>query len=267
MKIMPNFNMNVSQSGKMVFGREFLVIAHRGASYDAPENTMAAFHLAHKLGADMIELDVQLSADGIPIVFHDSLLDRTSNGSGAPWNYHVKELKLLDAGSWFSASYKGEPIPTLAEVLDWAKDKILVNIEIKPESVSVDNVNGIEKKTIELVKEHGVENKVIISGFDYRSVRRVKEYAPGIRTGLLFNRKSSEGVDYRDLTMQNNADYFHCSWREMNEKRAAVLRDAAIPFLIYTVNSSRLMKKMIRLGASGIFTDKPGLYRSLINSR
>ncbi|TVQ02531.1 MAG: hypothetical protein EA359_11475 [Balneolaceae bacterium] len=250
----------------MVFGRKFLVIAHRGASFDAPENTMAAFHLAHRLQADMIELDVQLSSDGIPVVFHDSKLDKKTNGTGRISNYSLEELKMLDAGSWFSDAFAGERIPRLAEVLNWAKDKILVNIEIKPEAVSDDAKDGIEKKTTVLVKDFGMENEVIISGFDYRTIRRVKEFMPAVHTGLLYHREVSKGSDYDKLVQQNKADFFHCSWREIGERQAKLLNNANVPFLIYTLNSTKLMKKMIRIGASGIFTDKPGLLRRLINN-
>src|SRR5690554_3028185 len=109
-----------------------LIFAHRGASYHCPENTMASFMKAARLNADGIELDVQLSSDHIPVVIHDFTLHRTTSGYGNVNKKTVVELKTLDAGSWFSPTYQNETIPTLNEVLKWAKNtKLLVNIELK----------------------------------------------------------------------------------------------------------------------------------------
>jgi len=243
----------------MIFNRDFLIIAHRGASFDAPENTMAAFQLAYRLKADMIELDLQLTSDGVPVVFHDTKLDKKTDGTGLVNRYRLNELKMLNAGGWFSGSYTGEKIPTLSEVLDWAKGRILVNIEIKPEAVADNIEGGIEEKTVSLVKKFEMENKVLISSFDYRVIKRIKDLEPAIKTGLLYHKNESKGAEYAELVRQYDADFFHCSHREVREKEAALLRNKKIPFLVYTVNTPSLMKKMIRFGASGIFTDKPGL--------
>ncbi len=253
--------MLITEGKKKIFGKDFLVIAHRGASYDAPENTFAAFQLAHRLKADMIELDVQLSSDGIPVVFHDARLDNKTNGKGAVSDYCLRELRMLDAGSWFSASFIDERILSLAEVLDWAQNKIALNIEIKPEAVTHNAQNGIEEKTTRLVKEFGMEKKVIISSFDYRAIRRIKTFSPLMKTGLLYHKKGSKEKDYAKLTDQYGADFFHCSRSEIAANSVNSLLNAGIPFLIYTVNSANIMRKLIRIGASGIFTDKPGLLR------
>src|SRR3972149_9393656 len=107
-----------------------MVIAHRGFSGQAPENTLASFKKARELGSDMIELDVRFSKDGHMVVMHDDTLDRTTNGRGKVADYTLKELKQLDAGSWFAPQFSDERIPNLNEVLELAKGKILVNIEI-----------------------------------------------------------------------------------------------------------------------------------------
>ena len=108
-----------------------LVIAHRGASMYAPENTLAAFELAIEMGADAIELDTMLTADGIPIVIHDHSLDRTTDGIGSVSSKTVAELKLLDAGSAFDIRFAGERIPTLEEVFSAVGKKIMINVELK----------------------------------------------------------------------------------------------------------------------------------------
>src|SRR5687767_9211054 len=95
------------------------IFAHRGSSKDCPENTMAAFKKAYQDGADGIELDVQLSKDGIPVIIHDEKLDRTTNKKGNVFSYAYNELTKADAGSWFSKTFAGEPVPSLQELLEW----------------------------------------------------------------------------------------------------------------------------------------------------
>ncbi|NBC65526.1 MAG: hypothetical protein GVY07_07740 [Bacteroidetes bacterium] len=243
--------------------KDFLVIAHRGASKYAPENTMAAFKLAHKMKADMIELDVQLSKDGIPVIFHDAKLDRHSNGKGSVASFLFNELHQMDAGNWFSIEYKGEKIPSLEQVLRWATGKIMVNIEIKKESVGDLVKAGIEEKVSELVHKTGMEKNVIISSFDYRAIERIKKIAPKVLTGLLYHKQSSAKRGPDKLLRDYRADYFHCSRSEMNKKWCAQLNEFGKKYLIYTVNKKKQMKKWIEMGAYGIFSDKPDLLREV----
>jgi len=241
----------------------FSVIAHRGASYYAPENTMAAFSLAHKMGADMIELDVLLSSDQIPVVLHDPQLKRTTNGKGKVENFSLKDLKKLDAGSWFSSEFKNEKIPTLKEVLQWASGKIALNIEIKPEAVTEDAVNGIEAKTIQLVKKFGMEQHVVFSSFDYRAVNRIKNIDPDLITALLYNRKNSRRKSPVFLVKKYKADNINLKWSEVYPKRIEQLRESNVPVWVYTVNEPVLMRHLINQGVSGIFSDRPDLLRKV----
>ena len=124
----------------------FLVIAHRGASHEAPENTMKAFELACKNGADMIEVDILPSADGVPVVIHDTFTKRLTGTEADIRNIHSSELTKLTVRIKRNRGYGSEPIPTLEELLAWAKDKILLNIEIKPEGFLPDADSNILKK-------------------------------------------------------------------------------------------------------------------------
>lgn len=243
----------------------FLVIAHRGASSYAPENTMSAFKLAHKMKADMIELDVQLSKDGVPVVFHDPKLNKHSNGKGLLSSFSFDELRQLDAGKWFSIEFQGEKIPSLAEVLEWAADKIMVNIEIKKESVSDSAKGGVEEKVVQLIRESKIEDRVIISSFDYRAIKRIKQIAPKILTGLLYHKKSSGKRGPVELMVEVSADLFHCSKSELNKKWRTELEIAGKKFLIYTVNRKKEMQKWIKKGAFGIFSDKPDMLREVVD--
>jgi len=239
----------------------FSVIAHRGASYYAPENTMAAFELAHEMNADMIELDVLLSSDQVPVVLHDPHLKRTTNGNGNAQDFTTKELKKLDAGTWFSSEFRDEKIPTLQEVLEWASGKIALNIEIKPEAVTVDAINGIEAKTVQLVKEAEMEKHVVFSSFDYRAVGRIKKRNPEMITALLYNKKISENKNLVWLANHYNADGMNLNWSEVYPERLKQLREHNIPVWVYTVNEPELMKHLINRGISGIFSDRPDLLR------
>lgn len=243
--------------------KQFLVIAHRGASHYAPENTMAAFRMAWKMKADMIELDVQLSKDGIPVVFHDARLDKHSNGKGLVSSFLFDELQQLDAGKWFSVEFMGEKIPPLEQVLKWAPGKILVNIEIKTEAVGESQEGGIEQKVIHWVKETAMEKSVIISSFDYRAIDRIKKMAPDLLTGLLYEKKSSTKRGPVELLQDYQADFFHCSKSEMGKKWRSQLYDAQKRYLIYTVNRKKTMQKWIENGAFGIFSDKPDVLRKV----
>ncbi|MDZ7689984.1 MAG: glycerophosphodiester phosphodiesterase family protein [Balneolaceae bacterium] len=148
-------------------GDNFIIIAHRGASAYYPENTMAAFRGAVDMGAEMIELDILLSKDGVPVAFHDARLGSHTNGSGRLENYTLEQLKQLDAGAWFDAKFTGQRIPTLDEVLEFAKGKIALNIEIKTEAVTDELHGGVEEKSIALVQKYGMEDHVLFSSFDY----------------------------------------------------------------------------------------------------
>lgn len=241
------------------FDKSFLVIAHRGASFTAPENTFAAFNKAVEMQADMIELDVQLSADGVPVVFHDEWLEDHTDGSGRIMNLELNAIKHLDAGSWFSPEFKGERIPTLDEVLKWAKNRILLNIEIKSESVSREPSGGVEEKVLDLVDKHEMHNQVLISSFNYTVLKRIERAGRGIQTAVLYNRYSPGGSNPVDLVRELGAAGFHCSREEIGDAWIGLLRKEKIPFLVYTVNYPPEMEALIKRGASGIFSDRPDL--------
>ncbi|HEX9075950.1 MAG TPA: glycerophosphodiester phosphodiesterase family protein, partial [Anaerolineae bacterium] len=140
-----------------------LIIAHRGASNWAPENTLAAFQRACALGADGIELDVTLTRDGVPVVIHDDTVDRTTNGKGAVAQMTLEEIRSLDAGSWYSAEFRGEKIPTLAGVLQAVGQCGLVDIELKGTKLKAD---GLEAAAIRAVESAGMHERVILSSFN-----------------------------------------------------------------------------------------------------
>jgi glycerophosphoryl diester phosphodiesterase len=159
------------------------IYAHRGWSAEAPENTMAAFRKA--LDAPYVaglELDVQLSKDGVPVVIHDFTLHRTTNGRGLVKERTLAELQSLDAGAWFGEAFRGERIPTLAEALALAKGRATVNIELK---TAGHMYPGLAEAAVKAIREAGMEKDVYFTSFDHLAMLEAKSIAPDIRTGLL----------------------------------------------------------------------------------
>lgn len=244
---------------------DFWVIAHRGASAYYPENTMEAFKGAVEMGADMIELDVVRSRDGIPVVFHDELLEKHTDGKGRLRDFTLNELQGLDAGSWFDKKYTGIRIPTLEEVLEFATGTIALNIELKPEAVTGQLRGGIEEQCLELVKKFGMQQHVLISSFDYRAVHHLKALNPDIPAGLLYTPEYSGGKSPLELVREYEADAFHCGNRQLKRRWVNDLNAQDIPLLVYTVDRKSRMRKLINAGVRGIFTNKPDVLKEVVN--
>lgn len=241
----------------------FFVIAHRGASFDAPENTLPAFEKAVEMKADMIELDVLLTRDNIPIVLHDSKLGRTTDGAGPVSQIFARELQDLDAGAWFGPSYKNTQIPSLETVLQWASGKIALNIEIKGEGKSRISA-GIESLVLGLISQYRMDKHVIISSFSPKTLSRVKKIAPAAPTALL-NWKYSYGTMRAYRLMRNcRADGLNLLARQMKPALMSALIKNKVPAWIYTLNDESEMRMAIQKGATGIFSDRPDLLKKVV---
>jgi glycerophosphoryl diester phosphodiesterase len=236
---------------------DFVVIAHRGASGYAPENTMPAMELAYEMNAEMIEVDVMLSRDGVPVLFHDAKVDELTDGKGQLKSFTLEELQALDAGSWFSEEYAGTTIPTLEELLVWAQDKMTLNIEIKTEAYREDVKQSVEPRVVALVEKYDMADQVIFSSFDYRILARLQELAPTIPSAVLYEAVQSGRKGPLDVVSELQADGFNCSWRQYSEDWQQLLEPSAVPVLIYTVNEADKMAELIQRGVSGIFSDYP----------
>jgi glycerophosphoryl diester phosphodiesterase len=165
-------------------GKGPFLVGHRGASALAPENTLAAFARAAEDGADVVELDVHLASDGSVVVLHDRCLRRTTDGWGWVDRKSLADLKALDAGRWFDAEFAGEPIPTLAEVLDWAREQrppMRLMIEFKGGSKYLER--GLVEECARLIKERQMEDLVIFISAYHAFLARARQVAPGIATG------------------------------------------------------------------------------------
>jgi glycerophosphoryl diester phosphodiesterase len=234
------------------------VIAHRGYRDVAPENTLSAFRKAVQLGADMVELDVHLSKDGQVVVMHDDTLDRTTNGTGPVENKTLAELKLLDAGAFFSPVFKGEPIPTLEEVLQFAKDKISVNIEIKKEAVEKQSQAGIEKKVVDLMVNSGMQEYLMVSSFSAVAITRIKQINPSISTGYLM---VSDGLFSSQVSRvaKVKADAVHEMGPFVSKNDVVKSHEHDIEENTWTINDPHKMSELINKGVDGLITDRPDL--------
>ncbi len=236
-----------------------IIIAHRGASRQAPENTMAAFTRALELGAGGIELDVHLSADGHLVVTHDEQVDRTSDGKGLIRDKTLQQLKDLDFGSWFSEHFKGEKIPTLEEVLDLVRDwNGLLNIEIKNGPVFYP---GIEKAVSDAVAQYKLANRTIISSFNHYSLVEIRKLNPEIKTAPLYMAGLYEPWQYaRSLGACAIHPLFYNIVPEVM-KGCKLNGIMANPF---TVDQPEYIKAMAAAGVDGIITNVPDIALSII---
>lgn len=184
--------------------------AHRGASAYCPENTLASFKKAYELHADLIELDVQLSKDGQIVVFHDFMLDSKTDDKGLLRDRTLSELKKLDVGTWFSENFSGERIPTLEEVLSWAKDKIWLNIELK----QIEHFQEpLAKKVVQLIEYYKMEEHVQIISFNHSALAEVRKFNKKIMTCVISGCRIDDPVSYlRELEAQvYNSPWFYLS--------------------------------------------------------
>jgi len=229
-----------------------LVIAHRGASAYAPENTMPAFEKALELGAEGIELDVHMTADGEIVVIHDHTIDRTSNGKGMVKDLTLDEIKKFDFGSWFDPSFEGVSIPTLREVMELLRDwDGLLNIEIKSGPIFYP---GIEKKLIDMVKEYGFNDRVIFSSFNHYSLRDIKSIDPSMKIGLLYMAGLVEPYNYAKSL---GAEALHPYYYNIVPEVVEGCKKNGIKLNPFTINDKKEIEMVMKAGVDGIITDYP----------
>lgn len=275
------------------------VIAHRGASAYAPENTLVAFEKAVEMGADWYELDCLLTKDDIVIVSHDGDLDRCTNGTGPVAAKSLAELKTLDAGSWFDARFAGEPMPTLVESLEMAKDRIGVYVEIK--SIANDGAlmkdlwaasnakdalddalkaellriaDGSDNRNVKLarkavadIRNTDMTTQVVIQSFSPVICLMALLEAPEIRTEFLggYDEKKPENWE-SFLAWGSLIDVagFNVSHKSINPERLAHFHDGGKTVAVWTVDSKDDMRNYIEMGVDAIITNRPDDLRAVL---
>lgn len=238
-----------------------LNLGHRGASHDAPQNTLAAFRLANAYGADGYELDAQLSKDGVLVVMHDFTVDKTTNGSGLISSLTLEELKRLDAGSKFSPQFADERIPTLAEVFDVIEPHTFVNVELKSMSVAD---NGLEDATIRLIRERKLENRVILSSFNPFSLLRVRRRAPDLKIGLLYAPDMPLHLRKAWFRFVVKPNALHPRYQVVDERYMAWAKKQGCDVNVWTVDDPGDMRRLAAMGVNAIITNMPDRLRDVL---
>ena len=268
------------------------VIAHRGASQDAPENTMAAFRLAREMGADWMELDTHLTRDGEVVVIHDSELERTTGDKRLVEECDLADLKGLDAGAWKAPKFAGERIPTFAECLDFARNNIGVYVEIKnsaddtalmgqilkeaepytvltPEcaanimkAIEASGTRNLEltRKTIALIRERGMEKDIVIQSFSPIICAIARIEAPDMRVEALSGVKIDEHDMWELVTrwlFLLDLDGLNISHESMTPGRMATIKQSGKSVAVWTVDDPEIMGRAVSLGADSIITNCP----------
>jgi glycerophosphoryl diester phosphodiesterase len=226
------------------------VIAHRGASGHAPENTQAAVRVARALGCRWVEVDVQLSADGVPVVIHDHTLDRTTNGHGPVGGVTAGDLAALDAGSWFAPNFSDERVPTLEAILQTCRTLHLgLNIELKPAPNSEDET---AEAVAAVVGE--ASQPLLLSSFSHQALHRLRGLVPHMPLGALFRSPPHE-----DEVAQVGVPVVsvHVAANRLNDRDVVRLVGAGYRVLAYTVNDLAQARRLQDWGTSAIFSDFP----------
>ncbi|MHC1748201.1 MAG: glycerophosphodiester phosphodiesterase family protein [Cellulosilyticaceae bacterium] len=256
-----SFYMYGVTTGKFSMNIEYLrtmaVTAHRGASAHYPENTMSAFKGAKELGANWIELDVQQSKDGQIVVMHDTNLKRTTGVDKNIWNMSYDEIKKLDVGSFFSKEYKGEQIPLLSEVIQYAKkNNMKLNIELKPTG----NESNFEQNVIDIIEENQFEKDCVITSQEYSVLENVKAYNEKIVTVYVMS------LAYGDINQLTAADNFSIEATSVTRKLVLEVHNQGKQLYAWTVNTEKNINKMIELRVDNIITDDITLAKECIYS-
>lgn len=228
------------------------LMAHRGNSALAPENTLAAFAKALDSRPEWIELDVHLSADGQVVVMHDRTVDRTTNGTGALAELTLAQIKALEAGSWFGAEFAGELVPTLAEVVELVGDRSRLNVEIK---LAADNP-GAPQQVVEVLRQGGVLAASMISSFDLEAVLEVRELTPEPALALITGRATD-----LDRAREAGLPWLNLHAAATTEALLQQAREAGIAVTVWTVDSPAQMEHFASLGVEALCTNAPHLWR------
>ena len=244
-----------------------LNIAHRGASADAPENTLVAVRRAVELGADMVEVDLQRSKDGALVLLHDATLARTTDAAlrfprRGPWrvgDFTLDELRRLDAGGWWSQDHAGERVPTLDQLLDeLGPTRVGVQLELKTPSAHP----GVVRDLADCLRGRPQDSaKVVVQSFDFAAMKELKTRLPEVPVGLL-------GTPARSnlAALATWADQVNPRHTSIDRDYVQLLDDLGLECRVWTVNRGQAMRRALRLGVGGVITDRPQALGRLLSA-
>ncbi len=233
---------------------ETQITAHRGSSKRAPENTIAAIEAAVEDMADFVELDVQMTKDGVAVLGHDATLKRVAGLNQTIASMTWEELQRLEVGGWFSPEYTGEPIPRLEQVMELCKGKINLNIEVK----NVGKDSRLPEMVAEMIREWGMEDQCVVSSTSLSYLERMKSLAPELRTGYILS------AAYGDLYFNEIVDFISIRASFVDRQVVERAHERGMGVHVWTVNSKSEMERLRMLGADNLITDYPVLAREII---
>ncbi len=237
------------------------IIGHRGACGYAPENTIVSIRTAADMGVEWVEMDVKLTRDQVPIIFHDDELDRTTNGHGLIKDHDWEDLKQLEAGSWFADSFTGISIPTLEEAVEEIINLGLgLNLEIKP-------CPGRERETAEVALDllsriWDDHNKLLISSFQHVSLEVAHDLAEGWHRGLLLDEEWPP--NWVEIAKYLNVETININGNAVTREQVEDIIDLEKGILAYTINNPQRARLLQSWGVDGFFTDVPDVLRETI---
>lgn len=239
------------------------IIAHRGLSAVAPENTLIAVGSCAENGVSWFETDVDIIGDGTPVVIHDSLLDRTTNHTGSIYDLSVEDLKDIDAGAWFGREYRGQKLPTLAQLVELMNQKKLNgNIELKPTELGAKKALQLIDAVIAELDNLDSDREVIISSFDLLALTEFKRRAPPYRVAALMTPEMLAS-NWRTMLELIGAEVIHPEHTALTPQLVQSIKDAGFQINTWTVNSRARANELFNWGVDGVITDFAHEYTDL----
>ncbi|MGE5673998.1 MAG: glycerophosphodiester phosphodiesterase [Mycobacterium leprae] len=228
-----------------------LHIGHRGTAGTAPENTLVSFKRALAIGADGVEFDIHRTRDGEFVVMHDFSIERCTNGTGVIADMTASEIRQYDAGSWKGPEFAGERVPTLTELVEALPAPFKLFLELKAGSY---RYPGIEADLARFILERGLEDRLQVSSFDHEALLRLRQLAPSIQTGMLYQLRP---VDPIGMARACGATALHPNWACISAAQVAAAHAAGLQVNVWTVNTPEAVATCKALGVDGMMSDFP----------
>lgn len=244
----------------LIHSGKTLVVAHRGDSRKAPENTIPAFRAAVQLGVDLVELDYQHTSDGVPVVFHDELLDRTTDarrlwgGARIPLaSKSLAELRALDAGAWFGAAFAGTPIPTLGEVLDAVGPATCLMIERK---------SGDALTCWRVLQEHAAARRVTVQAFDWEFLAQLRQQAPSLPLGALGHKELTPAA--LESARRLGVEIVNWEAAHLDVDAIAAVHRAGLRAWAWTVDDLAEARRLLAAGIDALISNVPAAIQQVV---
>ena len=235
------------------------IVAHRGFAAVAPENTLAAVRGAVAAGADMVEVDVRMTADGHLVCLHDGRLERTTNGHGAVHEARLSDLLRLDAGAWFGPGFVGQRVPTLPAVLAAMRGRALLNVEVKSDGEPDPRLDRFAEVLLGQLRDHRMLEHVIVSSYEPRVLRRLRRLESSSMLAAVVGPESSNALEPLRAVHEASATALHLDHRLAVASVAGQCRAEGVHLSVFTVNDRAEAGRLARIGAAALFTDRPDL--------